>query len=137
MAHFQRTKHYAYAKLGSKQKSKRRYKRSDGRHNKTRQKWKSRPPRVEVGYKNQVNTRNIINGKLPVVIYNLADLRKVGKDNIAIIGKIGGKSKLEIAREIISKKIETLNFNAKKFIKQFERLVKMKNLDKSKTENKK
>lgn len=137
MANFQRTKHYAYAKLGSRQKSKRRYKRSDGRHNKTRQKWKSRPPRVEVGYKNQANTRNIINGKMPVVIYNLADLRKIGKDNIAIIGKIGGKNKLEMAREIIAKKIETLNFNAKKFIKQTEWETKINNRDKSNKENKK
>lgn len=138
MANFQRTKFRAYAKLGKNQKSKRRYKRADGRHNKTRQKWRSRPPRVEVGYKNQVNTRNLINEKVPVVVYNMDDLKKVGKNNIVIVGKIGNLKKIDIAKEIISKKIETYNFNAKKFIKSIERNMKLKNREKNKTgENKK
>ena len=120
-ANFQRTKYYAYAKLGSRQKSKKKYRRAGGRHNKTRQKWRSRPPMVEVGYKNNLNRRNLVNGKIPVWVYNLGDLKNLGKDNIAIIGKIGRKKKAEIAKEIEKRKIEVFNLNANKFLKANEK----------------
>ena len=100
MALFQRTKYYAFKKLGSGQKSKLTYRRARGRHNKTRQKWRSRPPMVEIGYKNKCITRGLINGKVPVMVWNFEDLKKVGKDNIAVIAKIGNKLKLEIAKEL-------------------------------------
>ena len=126
MANFQRTKRYAYVKLGSRQKSMRKYRRATGRHNKTRQKWRSRPPRVEVGYKNRFATRNLLNDKVPVMVHNLEDLNKITKDNIAIIGKIGNKTKLEIAKQIISRKLEVYNLNVKKFIKSVERDMKLR-----------
>ena len=125
MANFHRTKFYAYKKLGSSQKSKRKYRRATGRHNKTRQKWRSRPPMVEIGYKNKCVTRGLINEKVPVTIYNVEDFKKVGKDNSIIIGKIGDKNKLEIAREAKAKKIEISNLNIDKFIKIMERKFKI------------
>lgn len=125
MANFQRTKFYAYKKLGASQKSKRKYRRATGRHNKTRQKWRSRPPMVEIGYKNRVKTRGLINDKTPIMVFNLADLKKVNKTNIVILGNIGNRKKLEIAREALNKKIEIYNLNINKFIKIMDR--KMKN----------
>jgi len=118
---FQRTKFRAYVKLGLRRKKLQRYKRPAGRHNKLRQKWKSRPCMVEVGYKNKVSGRNLVNGKIPAWIYNINDLSKVGKDNIAIIGKIGRKNKIEIAKKAVEKNIEILNLNAKKFLKKIEK----------------
>jgi len=137
MANFQRTKRYAYVKLGSRQKSMRKYRRATGRHNKTRQKWRSRPPRVEVGYKNRFATRNLLNDKVPVMVHNLEDLNKITKDNIAIIGKIGNKTKLEIAKQIISRKLEVYNLNVKKFIKSVERDMKIRKRKEKVVETKK
>ena len=125
MANFQRTKYYAFKKLGSGQKSKKVYKRARGRHNKTRQKWRSRPPMVEIGYKNKVSTRHLINEKMPILISTLEDLKKVGKDNIAIIAKIGNKSKMGIIKEAMAKKIEVYNVNMKKYMKEMERKLKL------------
>lgn len=119
-ANFQRTKFYAYVKLGSRQKSMRKYKRATGRHNKTRQKWRSRPPMVEIGYKNEKSGRGLVNGKTPLWVYNLEDLKKASKDNMIIIGKIGRKNKLQIAKEIESRKLDAFNLNIKKFIKENE-----------------
>jgi len=133
---FQRTKYWAYVKLGAGQKSKRRYKKPTGRHNKSRQKWRSRPPMVEIGYKNQVSTSGMINEKKPVMVYNLKDLGKIGKDNIAVLAKIGNKLKLEIAREASAKKIEVYNLNLKKFIKAMERKIKSKSKEIKKEEKK-
>ncbi|MBM3247181.1 hypothetical protein FJZ17_01400 [Candidatus Pacearchaeota archaeon] len=137
---FQRTKYRAYVKLGSGQKSKLKYKRAKGRHNKTRQKWRGRPPMVEVGYKNKNDTRGLINNKMPVFVNNLKDLEKATKENIIILGKIGMKLKMELAKEIQKKNLEAFNLNIKKFLKNAERKLNFrKNADKKvekKTENK-
>lgn len=120
-ANFQRTKPYTYVKLGSGQKRMAKYRRATGRHNKTRQKWRSRPPMVEIGYKNKVVNRGLINGKAPVLIHNLNDLNGIKKENIVIIGKIGMKNKIEIAREIEKRKIEVFNLNVRKLLKQVDK----------------
>lgn len=125
-ANFQRTKFYNYVKLGKRQKSMRKYRRATGRHNKTRQKWRSRPPMVTIGYKNRCETQGLINGKTPVLVFNVEGLNNVGKDNVALLGKIGNKNKLEIAREAVKRNMEISNLNAKKFIKQMERTLKLK-----------
>lgn len=130
-ANFQRTKKHCYVKLGSRQKSMRKYKRASGRHNKTRQKWRSRPPMVEIGYKNQCSTSGLINDKLPILVYNSQDLSKVGKENIIILGKIGNKLKIELVKQAVAKKMEIYNLNVKKFMKEVERQAKI-----SKTETK-
>lgn len=118
---FQRTKFRAYVKLGSRQKKLRRYKRPTGRHNKSRQKWKSHPCMVEIGYKNKKTRRNLIKGKIPIWVYSLGDLKKVGKENIIVLGKIGKKKKVELAKEILNKKLEVFNLNINKFLKKASR----------------
>ncbi len=126
-ANFQRTKFYTYVKLGKRQKSMRKYRRATGRHNKTRQKWRSRPPMVQIGYKNKVNQRGLIGGKTPVLVYNIADLNKVGKNNIIIVGKIGNKSKIELIKEIDKRKLSVQNVNVNKFFKQINKETNSKN----------
>lgn len=125
-ANFQRTKYYSFVKLGLRQKSKRKYRRATGRHNKIRQKWRSKPPMVEIGYKNKSNERGLINGKAPIQVYNLNDLAKVTKENIVILGKIGTKLRIEIANEAQKRNIEIYNLNVNKFLKEQERNKKIK-----------
>lgn len=131
---FQRTKFRAYACLGAYQKSKRKYRRCKGRHNKTRQKRKGRPPRVQIGYKRKVETRGFIEGKKPKIIKNLNDLRAIEKNQIALIGKIGDKNKLEIAREADKLKIKIFNLNIRKFLRKMERKMKDRKKVSEKTE---
>jgi len=134
---FQRTKFRAYVKLGKGQKSKQKYRKATGRHNKTRQQWKSRPPRVEVGYKNKVDQRGLIEGKVPVVILNLAGLKALQKNQVAIMGNIGDKKKMEIAKEAEKNNIEILNLNIKKFMRNIERAIKHKQKVKDERKSKK
>ena len=121
---FQRTKFRAYVKLGKGQKSKQKYRKATGRHNKTRQKWKGRPRMAEIGYRNKIDTRNLINGKMPINIKSLNDLKNITKDNIIIIGKIGMKAKVEIIKEVEKQGLEIVNVNVKKFLRQVERAMK-------------
>ncbi|MEK6885629.1 MAG: eL32 family ribosomal protein [Nanoarchaeota archaeon] len=129
---FHRTKYWAYVKLGSRQKSMRRYKRPTGRHNKSRQKWRSRPPMVEIGYKNKCQTAGMINEKTPVMVNNLNELRKLNaKQNIAIFAKIGKKNKMQMAKEAQAKNIEIYNLNTTKFLKECARDEKIRMKTKS------
>ena len=126
-ANFQRTKFYAYVKLGKKHKKLRKYRRATGRHNKIRQKWRGKTPMVQIGYKNRCATRGLINDKTPILVHNVNELSNVLKDNIIIIAKTGDRNKLEIAKEAVKRNMEIANLNAKKFIKQMERIQKLKN----------
>ena len=124
---FHRTKYWAYVKLGSRQKSMRRYKRPTGRHNKSRQKWRSRPPMVEIGYKNKCQTAGMINEKMPIIVNNIQELKRLNpKQNIAIFAKIGKKNKIEMAREAQAKNIEIYNLNTAKFLKECARDEKIR-----------
>jgi ribosomal protein L32E len=118
MAAFQRTKFRAYVKLGKRQKKMRKYRRATGRHNKTRQKWKSHPVMVEIGYKNKAQERGLIRNKKPIIIYNLQDLNNAKAENIIIIGKIGMKNKIKILKEIEKRNLEVYNINVKKCLKE-------------------
>mgnify|MGYP001604284245 CR=1 FL=1 len=91
-----------------------------------RQKWCSRTPMVEVGYKNMEKIRGLINNKKPILINNIKDLDKVEKESIIIISNVGKKKKLEIAKEILKRKLEVCNMNINKFIKNNDKKVQEK-----------
>ena len=106
-----------YSKLGKRRKKLQVWRRPTGRDNKMREKRKGVPAIVSVGYKRSKKDLGKINGKTQVVINTIADLKKVGKEDIGVLQKMGIKKKLDIAKESIEKSIEFSNFNAKKFIK--------------------
>ena len=137
MVNFIRTKHYAYACLGKRQKSKRKYRRPTGRHNKMRQKWKGRTPMVEVGYKNSEKLRGLIQGKIPILIQNVNDLTKIGKNNIIILANVGDRKKIEIVKQAQEKKLDIANFNLNKFLKKMKRQEKFRKKTSVKPEVKK
>jgi large subunit ribosomal protein L32e len=107
-----------YVKLGKGSKKKQRWKKPTGRHNKMREKRRGYPDIVSIGYKTNQETRGLIFGKVPIIVRNVGDLSKISKDNVAIIGRIGKKNRIEIAKKAIEKKIEFYNLNAKKFLKK-------------------
>ena len=67
---------------------------------------------------------------------NLKDLEKIKKNEIGIVGKIGMKKKIEIAKKAKELKIELKNVNVNSFLKKTEKENK-KNSQKEKQENKK
>jgi len=115
---FQRTKFRAYVCLGARQKSMRKYRKCKGRHNKTRQCWKGRPPKVRIGYKREVDNATTI------VVQNIKDLLAADRKAIILIGTVGMKRKIEIAREAEKNKIKIANLNIRKVLKTSERQIK-------------
>ncbi len=128
---FLRRKNKAYSKLGRGRKKKQIWRKPTGRDNKMREKRRGYPAVVSIGYRGTKISRDNLKNKQPVMILNIADLKKISKDNIAIIGKVGKKKKLEIAAEAKKMKIEIYNMNPDKYIE------KNKKPEKSKKDTKK
>lgn len=128
-----------YSKLGKRRKKKQVWRRPTGRDNKMREKRKGYPAIVSVGYKKGEKQRGIIKNKKSVLVMNIKDLEKVGKNEIAIIGKVGKKKKIELAKKAMQAiksptsskqsddsstkemKIKIYNLNPKKFLKKLEK----------------
>jgi ribosomal protein L32E len=125
-----------YSKLGLRRKRKLKYRRPSGGDNKIRLNRAGRIRKVKIGFKNEKSLRGLINGKKTVMIYNLKDLEKIGKNMIGVIGKIGNKNKKFLAEKIIEDKIEIYKFDPNKFLKNLENKIKEKR-DKKEKRNQK
>jgi len=108
-----------YSKLGKKKKQK--WKKPAGRDNKMREKRRGYPKVVSIGYKKEKKLR-----KSAVIVKNVKDLETMKKDNIIIIGKVGKKKKIEIAKKAKELKIKIRNLNVEKFLKKIGKIAEAK-----------
>ncbi len=108
MTQFVRTGTRRYKRL-SKHRIKQRWRKPRGRHNKLREKKKSRQRKVEIGYRTEKSGRGMINGKYPLFIRNLRDAEKITSGSLVIImAKIGKRKRAEIVKKIEEKGGEIL-----------------------------
>jgi len=127
-----------FSKIGLRKKKKQVWRSPKGRDNKMREKRKGYPATVSIGYGTEKKGRGKINEKIPKAVNNLRDLEKMTKMNIAIVGKIGNKKKMEIIKKAKEKGIEIANVNSKKFLRKIERQKMFKKkIKESKVEEKK
>tara|TARA_Y100000310_G_scaffold167546_2_gene167367 strand:+ start:9695 stop:10063 length:369 start_codon:yes stop_codon:yes gene_type:complete len=108
-----------YSKLGKNRKKKQKWRKPTGRDNKMREQRKGYPKTVSIGYKNPVK-------KKPVLVKNISELEKL-KDREIIIGSVGKKKKIEIAKKAKEMKISIQNLNVEKFLKNLEKINKSTN----------
>jgi len=128
MAKFLKRTWNRYSKLGKGRKKKQVWRRPKGRDNKMREKRKGYPMVVSVGYKKKKSERKLVR-----VVRNIEDLEKTEKNDMIIMGNVGKKKKIEIAKKAIKMKIPIQNINIKKFLKRSE---KQKETEQKKTEKK-
>lgn len=105
-----------YSKLGLRRKSKQKWRKPKGRDNKMREKQKGYPAVVSIGYRKEKTQRGIIDEKQPVQIFKQEQLDNLEKNQIAVIGKVGKKRRLEIAEKAKQKNIPIQNLNPKRFL---------------------
>ena len=98
-----------FAKLGKGRKKKQVWRRPTGRDNKMREKRGGYPAVVSVGYCSDKESYGKIKEKTPVMVYNIKDLEKVGKENIALIANVGKKKRAEIETKAKEMNIEISN----------------------------
>jgi len=110
MAFLRRTSN-RYSKLGKGRKKKQIWRRPTGRDNKMRERRKGYPARVSIGYKKAEKEKGI-------VIQNPKELEKIDKKLIIIVGNVGKKKKIEIAKKAKELKIQLSNLNIDIFLKK-------------------
>jgi large subunit ribosomal protein L32e len=103
-----------YSKLGKRRKKKQVWRSPKGRDNKMREKRRGYPKVVSIGYRASKETRGKIREKIPFIVNNLKDFEKIKKDNIVIIGNVGKKKKIEIAKKARKEGIEVFLGKEKK-----------------------
>jgi len=103
-----------YSKLGIRRKKKQKWRKPTGRHNKMREKRRGYRAVVSIGYGTGRKENKII-------IMNIKDLEKIKENQKVIVGKIGRKNKIEIAKAAKEKKIRIENLNIDKFLKNLEK----------------
>lgn len=106
---FLRTGTRRYKRLGKGSRRKLRWRRARGRHNKIREKKKSKQRKVEIGYRTAKKQRGLIRGRESVLIKNIEELKKIEKNSNIIIGKIGKKKRRELEKIAGEKNIHILN----------------------------
>lgn len=106
-----------YSKLGKGRKKKQTWRKPRGRDNKMRENRKGHSVLVSIGFRGSNNIRGKINDKIPMVVKNIKDLERVKSNQIAIIGNVGGKKKMEIVKKAKEMKVPIQNVNIEKFLK--------------------
>jgi len=119
------------SRLGKGRKKKQVWRAPKGRSNKSRLKRKGYPIKVMIGFREEEKERYLIGKQKPVIVNNLRDLEKIKHGEIAIVGKIGKKKRIEIAKMAKEKKIQVYNINVNKMLKKIEK-KKLKSLEKKK-----
>lgn len=113
-----------FAKFGKGRGKKATWRKPKGRDNKMREKRKGYPVVVSIGYRNDKKVRGTIEEKKPIKIMNIVDLKKIGKENIGIIGNVGKKKKIEIVKKAKEMKVELKNVNIEAFLKKLNKTEK-------------
>lgn len=124
------------SRLGKGRKKKQIWRSAKGRHSKMRNKRKGYPAIVEVGFRTKKKSRDLIENKKPILVNNIQELQRVNKGEVAILGKIGKKKKIEVAKFAKEKGIIISNLNIKKTLKK-SKDKKVEEVKNKKTEDKK
>jgi ribosomal protein L32E len=124
--YFVRSESHKYSRLGKRRKNKQVYRRARGGENKVRLKKRGHLRNVSIGFRSNRKTRGFIKGFKPILVHNMNELKKVTKEQIAIIAHIGNKKRIEFAKYAQEKNIKLDNLNARKFLAKMEKITKEK-----------
>lgn len=134
---FIRQDYHKISSLGMGRKKKQKWRRAKGRHSKVRQSHKGRRVVPTIGFRSPRLVRGTLEGRNPIMVYNLNDLNKVGKNDIAVISSIGLRKKIEIMKKAQEMKIPISNLNQKKLDKKIKMRDEERKIEKDKKESKK
>ncbi|MBR9705523.1 hypothetical protein GOV14_00660, partial [Candidatus Pacearchaeota archaeon] len=134
---FLRTGAHRRSSLGVRRKKKLKYRKGTGIDNKMRLKMKGHLRKVMIGFRTKKDDRGKINGKNPITINNLQELKEAKEENLVVVAKVSLKNKLKIAEYAKTHKIKIFNLNPEKFLLEAkEKLEEKKKKKKEKEERK-
>ena len=131
MVKFLRRDARRFVKFSKGRGRKAKYRKPTGRDNKMREKKAGYPPIVSIGYRKEKDKRGQIHDKAPVLVYNESELGGLEKNQIAILGRVGRKKRVEILRKALELGVTFANANPKSYLKKIEKNTK-KNVEENK-----
>ncbi len=134
---FVRAGYWQYSKLGLRRNKKLKYRRANGIDNKVRLRMKGHLRNVSIGFRNEKTERFALNGLMPKKVNNLDGMKKMSKEEIAVIGNIGNRKKMELMEYALKHNIKVYNINPKKFVEKIKHEIEKKREEKLKKEGKK
>ena len=112
-----------FSKFGKRRKKLLGWRKPKGRDNKMREKRRGYSTVVKIGYKKEIQEKILM-------IKNIQDLNNLQGTEKLVLGNVGKKKKIEIAKKAKEMKIKISNLNINSFLKEIEKT-------KEKKENKK
>lgn len=111
---FLRTDYMRFSRLGKNRKKKQKWRRARGKHSKIRRKRFGYPVMPTVGYAKPRKESGKIDGKIPILVHNLNELSKAGKNSLIILARVGARKKLELIRKAGEMNLKIINLGGKK-----------------------
>ena len=107
---FVRRSTWKFSRMGLGRRKLQRWRRAVGRHSKIRKNRFGYTKSPRIGFKSPRTESGRIDGKLPILITNVADFSKANKGNLLIIArKIGAKKRIEMIKKAQELNLEILN----------------------------
>lgn len=103
-----------FSRLGKNRRKLQKWRRGRGKSNKIRLNRAGHPSVPKVGFKTRKSEAGKVKGMIPKLVHNLQELNALGKNEAAIIARIGARKKLELIKEADKAKIKILNLGGKK-----------------------
>ena len=103
-----------FSRLGKNRRKLHKWRRVRGKSNKLRLGRGGYSKVPAVGFKSPRIESGKINGFVPKLVHNLAELNSLGKNEAAIIARIGARKKIELIKKADELKIKILNLGRNK-----------------------
>lgn len=112
---FLRTDHMRHSRLGKNRKKKQVWRRARGKHSKIRRKRMGYPVMPTIGYATPRKDSGKVEGKIPLLVHNAAEMKKANQNSIIILARVGARKKLELIKLADEMKIKIMNLGGKKW----------------------
>jgi len=103
-----------FSRLGKNRRKLQKWRRCRGKSNKIRLNRAGCSSAPKVGFKTDKSEAGKVGGLIPRLVHNLQELNALGKNEAAILARIGARKKLELIKEAEKAKIKVLNIGGKK-----------------------
>ncbi len=103
-----------FLRIGKKRRKIQKWRRPRGKSNKMRLGRAGYPAVPKVGFKTPKSEAHRVQGLIPKVVHNLKEIESLGKENAAILARVGAKKKLEMIKKAEELKIKIINLGRNK-----------------------
>lgn len=103
-----------FSRLGKGRRKLRKWRRARGKSNKMRLGRAGHPSVPKVGFGTPRKEAHKVQGLIPKLVHNIKELESLGKNNAAIIARVGARKKLELIKKADELKIKVTNLGGKK-----------------------